>query len=172
MDDTELDPELAKAMGFSGFGTQPNKKRKFTHNDAVVETAPKKEGSGANNTALGARGKKGVGRPEVVADETRNSAQQRAGGGGGLAGFLARGQQGPNEGRARAHETTGGVVPTGTDGGAAATERVRQVRGGGERIVRDQSMQQSAMTDAPAYFRDSFLEDPWKELRERRGQSG
>lgn len=50
MDDNDIDPEIAEAMGFSSFGG--TKRRKFNH-DAVVDTQPHK--SGANTAPLGAR---------------------------------------------------------------------------------------------------------------------
>ena len=61
MDLTDIDPEIAAAMGFAAFGAQPStKRRKFTHDDAIIdgqddETIAAKSGSGANNTALGVR---------------------------------------------------------------------------------------------------------------------
>ncbi|GAB7347509.1 hypothetical protein MBLNU459_g4411t1 [Dothideomycetes sp. NU459] len=61
-DDSGIDPEIAAAMGFTGFGAQPSsKRRKYNHNsDAVVEGQQQEarkqpSGSGANNTALGVR---------------------------------------------------------------------------------------------------------------------
>ncbi|RMY04635.1 hypothetical protein D0867_10290 [Hortaea werneckii] len=67
-DDFEIDPAIAEAMGFSGFGTQPGgKKRKFDGGDAFADPTIKKQteaqsssglaGSarGANNTPLGQR---------------------------------------------------------------------------------------------------------------------
>ncbi|GAB1733453.1 hypothetical protein NU195Hw_g2288t1 [Hortaea werneckii] len=65
-DDFEIDPAIAAAMGFSGFGTQPGgKKRKFDGGNAFVDPTIKKmteaptssipaaSGKGANNTPLG-----------------------------------------------------------------------------------------------------------------------
>lgn len=56
------DPELAAAMGFSGFGTQPNaKRRKHNHDDAVIATVSpdggpgRIAGKGANALPLGQR---------------------------------------------------------------------------------------------------------------------
>merc|ERR1711939_688472 len=67
-DDFEIDPAIAEAMGFSGFGTQPSgKKRKFDGGDAFVDPTIKKQteaptssilaasGKGANNTPSGQR---------------------------------------------------------------------------------------------------------------------
>lgn len=51
-DDFEIDPAIAAAMGFSGFGTQPNKKRKFNANEGFVDPEIGKAGkaaTGANN---------------------------------------------------------------------------------------------------------------------------
>lgn len=64
-DDIGIDPEIAAAMGFGSFGAQSqNKRRKFTHNDAVFEgqsdvsnKSARPSGSGANTTALGVRSK-------------------------------------------------------------------------------------------------------------------
>jgi hypothetical protein len=50
MDDTDIDPEIAEAMGFTSFGG--TKRRKFNH-DAVVDTKP--HPSGANTAPLGSR---------------------------------------------------------------------------------------------------------------------
>lgn len=73
-DDIGIDPEIAAAMGFGSFGAQPqNKRRKFTHNDAVVEgqsdvsnKSARPSGSGANTTALGVRSKPA----EVLSEES------------------------------------------------------------------------------------------------------
>jgi hypothetical protein len=50
MDDTDIDPEIAEAMGFTSFGG--TKRRKFNHN-VVVDTKP--QPSGANTAPLGSR---------------------------------------------------------------------------------------------------------------------
>lgn len=67
MEDTdgmELDSEMMASMGFAAFGSQPNsKRRKYNHDDAIVEGSPStsrpKENSqnptGANSTVLGIR---------------------------------------------------------------------------------------------------------------------
>ncbi|TKA50816.1 hypothetical protein B0A49_11402 [Cryomyces minteri] len=84
MSDTEaidIDPALAAAMGFSGFGAQPSaKKRKFKHDDAVVDGVPPKpaksgvgkKGTGANVMELGVRERRKQGSdgggPAVVRD--------------------------------------------------------------------------------------------------------
>lgn len=63
-DDIEIDPAMAAQMGFSSFGMQNNtKKRKYGHNDAVVDApaAPSKQSTtGANTTQLGIRDKSNV----------------------------------------------------------------------------------------------------------------
>jgi hypothetical protein len=54
--DDEVDSELGAAMGFSSFGGQPKKKRKYNHNDAVYSIDnPLQSSSGANTTELGMR---------------------------------------------------------------------------------------------------------------------
>ncbi|KAK3706188.1 hypothetical protein LTR37_012889 [Vermiconidia calcicola] len=62
-EDVEIDPDIAAAMGFSGFGTQGGTKRKFDANagfvDPSVSDAQKPaEVKGANNMPLGDRTKR------------------------------------------------------------------------------------------------------------------
>ncbi|KAI7164804.1 hypothetical protein KC349_g341 [Hortaea werneckii] len=86
-DDFEIDPAIAEAMGFSGFGTQPGgKKRKFDGGDAFVDPTIKKQpeaqgssdlaGSarGANNTPLGQRS--ALSGAETVASTSEAHADQ------------------------------------------------------------------------------------------------
>ena len=60
MDDFDVDPEIAAAMGFAGFGTQ-SKKRKYDNDDAFVDPSAtssgpaKSKGNGANSLPLGKR---------------------------------------------------------------------------------------------------------------------
>jgi hypothetical protein len=84
MDDTDIDPEIAEAMGFSSFGG--TKRRKFNH-DAVVDTQPHK--SGANTAPLGSRTAPAnghsqqlpVGQPSYPAYQSyQNPSQPNAGG--------------------------------------------------------------------------------------------
>ncbi|KAK3621134.1 hypothetical protein LTR56_016540 [Elasticomyces elasticus] len=65
-DDFEVDPAIAEAMGFAGFGAQPGKKRKYDDNDAFVDPATatgvstartKDIVKGANSLPLGNRKK-------------------------------------------------------------------------------------------------------------------
>ncbi|KAF2770372.1 hypothetical protein EJ03DRAFT_66664 [Teratosphaeria nubilosa] len=65
--DMDVDPAIAAAMGFSGFGTQPGKKRKFDAKDAfvdpdAVDASKSAKGQvhakGANNLPLGERKQK------------------------------------------------------------------------------------------------------------------
>lgn len=59
-EDFGIDPAIAEAMGFSGFGMQPGKKRKFDTNDGFIDpslakdtTTTKSHGKGANSHPLG-----------------------------------------------------------------------------------------------------------------------
>ena len=66
-DDLSVDPAIAAAMGFTGFGAQPGKPRKFDPNDAfvdpslgtgkdaIIEKPSQPHGKGANSLPLGAR---------------------------------------------------------------------------------------------------------------------
>ncbi|GAB1739703.1 hypothetical protein NU219Hw_g4645t1 [Hortaea werneckii] len=91
-DDFDIDPAIAEAMGFSGFGTQPGgKKRKFDGGDAFVDPTIKKQteapassglagaAKGANNTPLGQRS--ALGGVENVASASEAHANQGAGAG-------------------------------------------------------------------------------------------
>lgn len=52
-DDFEIDPAIAEAMGFSGFGTQPGgKKRKFDGGDAFVDPTIKKQTEAQSSSDL------------------------------------------------------------------------------------------------------------------------
>lgn len=92
-DDFDIDPAIAEAMGFAGFGTQPGgKKRKFDGGDAFVDPTIQKQteaqspsdlgrsARGANITPLGQRSAlSGV---ENVASTSEAPTNQNAGGGG------------------------------------------------------------------------------------------
>lgn len=56
-DNLEIDPAIVEAMGFSGFGTQPGKKRKFNADDGFIDPDMAKSSSakGANSVPLGTR---------------------------------------------------------------------------------------------------------------------
>lgn len=61
-DEVDIDPAIAEAMGFSGFGAQHNKKRKFNGNDTFIDTPTVEESvsshaSKSNAVPLGFRGK-------------------------------------------------------------------------------------------------------------------
>jgi hypothetical protein len=56
--DFEVDPAIAAAMGFSGFGASSNKKRKFNKDDGFVDpdiVTAAHQSSGANSVAVGPR---------------------------------------------------------------------------------------------------------------------
>jgi len=136
-EDMEIDPAIAAAMGFSGFGAQPAKKRKFDSNDAFVDSETDQQHipqvKGANSMPLGIRGKK------APLDDTTTSAQ-----GGGPAGL-------PVVAKPELMQSQGGDRPTKSQiqdglGSNALRRGVRNERGD------------------MVYFPPSFLEDPWKGL--------
>jgi hypothetical protein len=69
MDDADTDA-MARAMGFSSFGAQPNKRRKYNHraNEAVVATPslPLHQPNGANAVPLGTRSRN---QEEIMLDD-------------------------------------------------------------------------------------------------------
>jgi len=87
-DDVGIDPALAAAMGFSAFGGQPSSKRRKYNDGAMVDGQLPREGghkgnkqvdrgSGANNTALGARKKADV--PHTPRDVSATSGEAPGG---------------------------------------------------------------------------------------------
>lgn len=55
MDDFDIDPAIAEAMGFSGFGKAPNKKRKHDNDMFIDPDITTPQGTSANNAPLGER---------------------------------------------------------------------------------------------------------------------
>ncbi|KAK4613812.1 hypothetical protein CLAFUW4_09026 [Fulvia fulva] len=82
-DDFEVDPAIAAAMGFAGFGTQPSKKRKFNKDDGFVDpegnAASTPQGTSANRLPLGEpKAMRTVGQPEMapaIANDDASSSQ-------------------------------------------------------------------------------------------------
>lgn len=59
-EEMDIDPSIAAAMGFAGFGMQTAKKRKYDSNNTYVDpdvatAGSTSKGKGANNAPLGAR---------------------------------------------------------------------------------------------------------------------
>jgi hypothetical protein len=83
MDDMEIDPEIAAAMGFASFGGA-TKKRKLNVDEAVVDTANKgKSATGSNSQPLGqptARpaAKEPPGNPRIRSSAIVRTANKRA----------------------------------------------------------------------------------------------
>ncbi|KAH9841310.1 yellowish-green 1 (ayg1) [Teratosphaeria destructans] len=68
--DMDIDPAIAAAMGFSGFGTQPGKKRKFDANDAFVDP----DAVDASKTAKGQVHAKGANNLPLAERKQKSSA--------------------------------------------------------------------------------------------------
>lgn len=178
-DDTGIDPEIVAAMGFTGFGAQPAKRRKYNHGtDAVVEgqeehqTVP--SGSGANNTALGVR-MRGVGAEAVEQKSTAASTEENAEKGKsrnkgkskqnaprGLADYVAWGNtiSVPVPAAPEKESVATIAAPTEKAGwatwapGALSADELHALRRG-VKNTRGDTM----------YFLPSFIEDPWAELK-------
>lgn len=189
----DVDPEIAAAMGFSSFGTQPsNKKRKYDHNDAVVDvaigSASKQQSTGANSLQLGARQKKpsqpgpyehGTGHSStlvacistdvgnLVAQSSRLEGKQEHQEPNSLSQFLARGQT-----------TTSGAspsLPSSNSSLAALAVAALQplnphttVFPSPVKSLKDdfQALRQGVKNEYGdvAYFLPSFVEYPWRDL--------
>ena len=137
-DEPEIDPAMAAAMGFTGFGVQPGQKRKYdaSANDTFVdpdlaagtgkgETKARNSGKGANSLPLGAR-KPGQGTATGLPTATAGGEQAA---------------QSANAG------------PAGRSPGEASLQELR----------RGVPNERGDMV----YFMPSFLEDPWKDLKAR-----
>lgn len=136
-DDLQIDPAIAEAMGFSGFGGQFSKKRKHDMNDTFVDpdltsktktVKGRSAGKGANTLPLGSR-KPGNVEPGTSIKHDEGDAS----GAGTVHGTLTEASGvGSDSGKADLHALRNGVV----------NERGDMV-----------------------YFKPSFLEDPWKGLK-------
>ncbi|KAG9185979.1 hypothetical protein G6011_02535 [Alternaria panax] len=177
MDDEEND-EIAAAMGFASFGG--TKKRKFDHSPKATPDA--NDASGANSTALGVRTKKVASAGDVEFDvdnlssgsaQAQSSASARQNknqtADSGLAGFLARGQNLPDE---RSSVIEGNFEPGPVASGHLPAADLTSF--GGPSISRAElnALRHGVRMENgdTAYFLPSFVEDPWARLR--KGASG
>ncbi|KAK0363935.1 hypothetical protein LTR91_019001 [Friedmanniomyces endolithicus] len=136
-EDFEVDPALAEAMGFSGFGVQPGKKRKYDANDTFVDPDLAKDsngaftkpaGKGANSLPLGLRKKE-----SAASGLPMKPAMNEASGAGIV------------------NETPAGPLERSLGPGQSDLQALRA----GVKNERGDMV----------YFKPSFLEDPWKDLK-------
>jgi len=139
----EIDPVIAEAMGFTGFGA---KKRKHgaTGDESFVDPALNKQakaigpqGKGSNSIPLGNRG-------------PSNPVASRRSGGEADESQGATGTLGDGDGDADLRESSIGQLPN-EQSEASSLQALRH----GVKNERDDMV----------YFLPSFLEDPWKDLR-------
>ncbi|KAK3114437.1 hypothetical protein LTR53_007249 [Teratosphaeriaceae sp. CCFEE 6253] len=137
-EDPEIDPAMAAAMGFTGFGGQPGKKRKYDANDTFVDPGlattqdgakGRSTGKGANSLPLGAR------KPDRAQPKPSTPARE----GRSVVGV----------------DNTTGTEPAARHPsvGEASLQALRQ----GVPNERGDLV----------YFKPSFLEDPWASLKAR-----
>ena len=142
-EDVEMDPALAEAMGFSGFG-MANKKRKYNPNDAFLDAQYQStpSGTGANNEAIADRSTK-ADRVTSRVDQPTQAAHRE---------MTATTKNARNS---SSNTVNAGPYITSTGRYADGSEpSLEALRNG----VRNE---QGDMV----YFMPSFLEDPWKDLR-------
>lgn len=145
-DDMEIDPAIAEAMGFAGFGAQ--KKRKFNPDDGFVDPAASNsrkpgKGKGANSTPLGQNNTKSPAHPtptNMYDPKSRTS-------GGAATVAQAEFPEGANA-------TSGSTTAASTSGDADGAPNLEALRKG----VRNEN-------GDTVIFLPSFLEDPWKGLQ-------
>ena len=143
-DDMDIDPSIAEAMGFAGFGTQ--KKRKFNPEDGFVDPAvsasqKQGKGKGVNNTPLGERVDKP---PSEVTNMPVNMSRPH---GGATAVPQGASQEGVST-------STGSATTASTGSGSSVKPSLEEMARG----VRNENGDM-------VYFLPSFLEDPWEHLR-------
>jgi len=167
-EEVEVDPDMA-AMGFnfSSFGAAPSaKKRKYNHNDAVVDvpsnasTTPNPSIHGSNALPLGQR-------------RDRKDPASEIGGGTVEAIVEA------NENAAEAADVAGARAPLPSHHSAAtasilkdwdvATQGVRQYSAAELAALREGVVTSNGHV---AYFLPSFVEDPWMKVDSRRVPKG
>lgn len=145
--DLEMDPAIAEAMGFSGFGMQPGKKRKFDAQDSFVDPDLKQKaisakshnkGKGANDTPLGIR----------LAQETTGAGNTNA----------SRADSGDAAHEPLSHAEGSEQVLAGDSTSGVIHERnnLQALRHGVKNEKGDM-----------VYYLPSFIEDPWKDLKPR-----
>jgi hypothetical protein len=160
-EELEVDSEMAAAMGFSSFGAVPStKRRKYNHNDAVVDAsiAPNLSIRGSNALPLGQK-RVPAQLPSMIASED-NAAE---------AVIEA------NENAAEAADVAGAQAPLPSKHSAATASVLN-----GWDVAKQGARQYSAAELAAlregvvttnghiAYFLPSFVEDPWKKVESRR----
>ncbi len=154
MEDDEIDPEIAAAMGFSSFGG--TKKRKY---DNRQSPKPKPDASGANATEIGVRAKKVAG-------------AEGTGAGVSHTGFLSTLE--PNNGRdastASALETSS-TQDQAPSNQVPSPEEAETLCFGGPPISRAElNALRLGVKDSNgdmAYFLPNFVEDPWEKTSDR-----
>ncbi|KAK1082515.1 hypothetical protein LTR33_003867 [Friedmanniomyces endolithicus] len=127
-EDFEVDPAIVEAMGFSGFGVQPGKKRKYDANDTFVDPELAKDSNGANSLPLGLRKKE-----SAASGLPMKPAMNEASGAGIV------------------NETPAGPLERSLGSGQSDLQALRA----GVKNERGDMV----------YFKPSFLEDPWKDLK-------
>lgn len=146
-DGFDIDPAIAEALGFSGFGKQPGKKRKFNPDDgafvdpdarqAAKPTGTPSKGNGANHTPLGSRPAAGAGFAILTGNGSGESADTTAK-------------------QATSAQPVQQQLPD--------TRSMTDTRSGPPSL---QALRQGVPNERGdmAYFLPSFIEDPWKNLR-------
>lgn len=136
-EDFEIDPAIAEAMGFTGFGMQPGKKRKFNANDGVVDDVS--SATAGNKEPLG-KGKKFPDRPANSSETTTNDGPHTI-------------SESSTLHDPAGHQSAGAHVP------------VASAQGRGKPTIEELKNGVRSENGDVAYFMPSFLEDPWKDLR-------
>ena len=149
---TEIDPAIAEAMGFSGFGTQPGHKRKYNPNNGYVD--PAVANSAAKETNEQKQSMASVKQPFDDTEISRNpptNAVQPSGGNENSTLERAKATVKPN---------TTVITNTGlsSDVDGSDAKSLQALREGVRNANGDM-----------VYFLPSFLEDPWERLQPRQG---
>jgi len=170
--DSEMDPEIASAMGFSAFGGQPNKKRKYNHNlenAAAAIDDPRGKSSGANTTELGIRNQNASNEnegTEMAAARAGTIGRHPEGASAGLSQFITHAQSlPPRPGPPRIEQshhspTRPTAAPSSFPTGVPAEFFDKMT-------WKDLEALRKGVKDANgdvAYFLPSFIEDPWAKL--------
>lgn len=187
MDETEIDPAIAAAMGFTSFGV--SKKRKYHHNDTVIDTSstpkpqapPKVSATGVNRMQLGEkRPSPAEARAKVDDPGYTDDAESKA----RSAGHHAVGKPSPPIGTshhapnsmqtqprisemvgAETSSTAGsGPSPASLSQGPVVMSTGKQVSHGELQALRKGVRNDRGDT---VYFLPSFIQDPWTGLRAR-----
>lgn len=148
-EESEIDPAIAEAMGFAGFGMQPGKKRKLNADMAFVD-------SKAATPQQQTKGKEGIVSGSTNLANAKPASSQTI--------ALGKSQSTPLEQTRPSQQSTSGI-----SAGVIDTATPSEIDGNDEQSLRALANGVRNKNGDMVYFMPNFLEDPWRKLEPRQG---